>query len=104
MDSTYLHHIGQQGLGMAPNLLMIIFLFAGMWFLIIAPQRKKQKAQKKMIEALGSGDKVITIGGFYGIVQSVKDDRVVLKIAEGTKVEVQKSSIQTCLNMDGDNK
>ena len=41
-----------------------------------------------MIEALGSGDKVITVGGFYGIVQSVKDDRVVLKIAEGTKVEV----------------
>ena len=45
-----------------------------------------------------------SIGGFYGIVQSVKDDRVVLKIAEGTKVEVQKSSIQACLNMDGDNK
>jgi len=104
MDSTYLHHLGQQGFSMAPNLLMIIFLFAGMWFLIIAPQRKKQKAQKKMIEALGSGDKVVTIGGFYGIVQSVKDDRVVLKIAEGTKVEVQKSSIQACLNMDGDNK
>ena len=104
MDSTYLHHLGQQGPSMAPNLLMIIFLFAGMWFLIIAPQRKKQKAQKKMIEALGSGDKVVTIGGFYGIVQSVKDDRVVLKIAEGTKVEVQKSSIQACLNMDGDNK
>ena len=68
-----------QAPSMGPQLLMIVFLFLGMWFLIIAPQRKKQKKQKMMIEALGSGDKVVTIGGFYGIVQSVKEDRVVLK-------------------------
>ena len=86
------------------NLMMIVFLFAGMWFLIIAPQRKKQKEQQKMIDALGSGDKVVTVGGFFGIVQSVKDDRVVLKIAEGTKVEVRKSAVEACLNKDNDKK
>ena len=100
MDLTPLMILGQQPPSMAPQLLMIVFLFLGMWFLIIAPQRKKQKQQQKMIEALGSGDKVVTIGGFYGIVQSVKDDRVVIKIAEGTKVEVRKSAVEACLNKD----
>ena len=100
MDLTPLTTLGQQPPSMAPQLLMIAFLFLGMWFLIIAPQRKKQKQQQKMIEALGSGDKVVTIGGFYGIVQSVKDDRVVIKIAEGTKVEIRKSAIESCLNKD----
>ncbi|MEL0117971.1 MAG: preprotein translocase subunit YajC, partial [Opitutae bacterium] len=100
MDLTPLIILGQQPPSMAPQLLMIVFLFLGMWFLIIAPQRKKQKQQQKMIEALGSGDKVVTIGGFYGIVQSVKDDRVVIKIAEGTKVEVRKSAVEACLNKD----
>ena len=96
MDLTPLTTLGQQPPSMAPQLLMIAFLFLGMWFLIIAPQRQQQK----MIEALGSGDKVVTIGGFYGIVQSVKDDRVVIKIAEGTKVEIRKSAIESCLNKD----
>ena len=57
-----------------------------------------------MIDALGSGDKIVTVGGFFGIVQSVKDDRVVLKIAEGTKVEVRKSAVEACLNKDNDKK
>ena len=75
-----------------------------MYFLIIAPQRKKQKQQEKMIDALVAGDKVVTIGGFHGIVQSVKDNRIVLKIAESTKVEIEKSAVQTCLNKDGGDK
>jgi preprotein translocase subunit YajC len=82
------------------TLIMMGCLFAGMYFLIIAPQRKKQKEQEKMIASLSSGDKVVTIGGFHGIVQSVKDNRIVLKIAEGTKVELEKSAIQSCLNKD----
>ena len=76
-------------------------LFLGMYFLIIAPQRKKQKETQKMIDALGTGDKIITIGGFHGIVQSVKENRVIVKIAEGTKVELEKSAIQTCVNQSG---
>ena len=72
---------------MVPQLLMIVFLFWE-WFIIALPRRSKQ--QQKMI-GLGSGDKVVTIGDST-VVQSVKDDRVVIKIAEGAKVEVRKSS------------
>jgi preprotein translocase subunit YajC len=104
MESTNFFYTAQAGNPGMMNLMMIVFLFAGMWFLIIAPQRKKQKEQQKMINALGSGDKIVTVGGIFGIVQSVKDDRVVLKIAEGTKVEVRKSAVEACLNKDNDKK
>ncbi|MBT3468440.1 MAG: preprotein translocase subunit YajC [Opitutae bacterium] len=104
MESINFFYTAQTGSPGMMNLVMIVFLFAGMWFLIIAPQRKKQKEQQKMIDALGSGDKVVTVGGFYGIVQSVKDDRVIIKIAEGTKAEVRKSAIEACLNKDSNQK
>ena len=89
---------------MVPTLIMMGCLFAGMYFLIIAPQQKKQKQQQKMVDSLSNGDRVITIGGFHGIVQSVKDSIVVVKIAEGTKVEIEKSAVQSCLNKDQDSK
>jgi len=69
-------------------ILFFILLFAGMWFLIIAPQRKRQKQQEAMIKALQTGDKVLTSGGVYGEITNVKDDRLTVKIAENVKVEV----------------
>lgn len=76
------------------QLLFFGLFFAAMWFLLIAPQRKKQKAHQQMIKSLGTGDEVLTTGGIYGIVTNVKDDRLVVRIAEGTKVEVARGSIQ----------
>ncbi|HEX9784589.1 MAG TPA: preprotein translocase subunit YajC [Opitutaceae bacterium] len=79
---------------MMGQLLFFGLFFAAMWFLLIAPQRKKQKAHQQMIKSLGTGDEVLTTGGIYGIVTNVKDDRLVVRIAEGTKVEVARGSIQ----------
>tara|TARA_Y100001968_G_C19166284_1_gene623386 strand:+ start:198 stop:407 length:210 start_codon:yes stop_codon:yes gene_type:complete len=64
-----------------------------MWFLLIAPQRKKQKQHDKMVQSLQPGTDVVTLGGIYGTITSVKDDRFVLKIADNVKVEVTKASI-----------
>ena len=83
--------------GMWPILLM----FAAMYFLIIAPQRKKQKQHQKMITELQSGAEVVTSGGIYGTVTNVKDDRFVVRIAENTKIEVTKGSIASVVNSDG---
>jgi preprotein translocase subunit YajC len=80
------------GAGMM-NLIFIGFMFAAMWFLIIAPQRKKQKQHAKMISELESGDEVLTAGGVYGEITSKKDDRFVVRISDGVKVEVAKSFI-----------
>ena len=74
-------------------LLPFVLIFAAMWFLLIAPQRKKQKQHDKMVQALEPGTDVVTLGGIYGTITSVKDDRFVLKIADNVKVEVTKASI-----------
>jgi preprotein translocase subunit YajC len=78
------------GLG---QFLPIILLFVGMWFLIIAPQRKRQKAHEKMLSELKTGDEIVTTGGLFGIITNVKDDRFVVKIADNTKVELGKSFV-----------
>jgi len=80
------------GGGLTP-ILFFILLFAGMWFLIIAPQRKRQKQQEAMIKALQTGDKVLTSGGVFGEITNVKDDRLTVKIADGVKVEVARSFV-----------
>ena len=79
------------------SFLPIIFLAGAMYFLMIAPQRKKQKTHEKMIAALKTGDEVVTTGGMYGIITNVKDDRFVLRVAENTKIEVAKGFIQSVL-------
>jgi len=92
-----LTHLAQQpapapGGGLTP-ILFFILLFAGMWFLIIAPQRKRQKQQEAMIKALQTGDKVLTSGGVYGEITNVKDDRITVKIADGVKVEMARAYV-----------
>lgn len=88
----------------APNPLMsllpMLLLFAGFWFLIISPQRKKQKEHERMVTELKTGAEVVTAGGIYGTIANVKDDRFVVKVADGVKIEVTKNSIGTCLNKD----
>jgi preprotein translocase subunit YajC len=89
----------------APNgfltMLPLILLVGGMYFLMIAPQRKKQKAHEKMLSELQSGAEVITTGGIYGTITNVKDDRFVVRIADNTKIEVGKSFIQSVVKADG---
>jgi preprotein translocase subunit YajC len=91
------------GFGGGPSFMIIAYLalFVGIWFLLVAPQRKKQKEHDKMLAALQSGDEVVTNGGIYGTITNVKDDRFVIKIAEGLKVEVGKGFINTLVKRPG---
>jgi len=75
------------------DFLPFIVIFAAMYFLIIAPQRKKQKQHQKMVSELKSGAEVMTSGGIYGTITNVKEDRFVVKIGENTKVELSKASV-----------
>jgi len=86
------------GPGGSSQLLILGLLFVGMWFLIIAPQRKKQKKHARMLEALKTGDAVLTNGGIYGMIANIKQDRFVLKIADNTKIELHKSFIQSIVS------
>jgi preprotein translocase subunit YajC len=73
---------------------LIIGIF---YFLIIRPQNKKQKETQRMLNALKKGDKVVTIGGIHGIIQSVKDgsNSVIVKVDENTKMEFSRSAISS---------
>jgi preprotein translocase subunit YajC len=64
-----------------------------MWFLIIGPQRKRQKAHEDMLSKLETGDTVVTSGGIFGTITNVKEDRLVVRIADNTKVELGKNFV-----------
>ena len=82
---------------MLQTVLPMLLLFAAMYFLMIAPQRKKQKEHEKMLKALQSGDDIVTTGGIYGTITNVKEDRFVVRIADNTKIEVGKSFVTAVL-------
>jgi preprotein translocase subunit YajC len=82
------------------GLWMIALIFVIFYFLLIRPQQKKQKEHQKMLESLRKGDKVVTSGGVYGTVIGVKENVVVLKIAENVKVEFAKSAVTGIISRD----
>jgi preprotein translocase subunit YajC len=71
-----------------------IFIFAIFYLILIRPQQKQQKELRKMLDALKTGDKVVTTAGIFGIISQVKDKSVVVKIADNTKVEMLRTAIQ----------
>lgn len=75
------------------QLVPIIILFALMYFILLRPQLKKQKEHEALIQKIKGGERVIAAGGIYGTVTSVRANSVILKVAEGVKIEVQKTSI-----------
>ena len=75
-------------------LLFVVLMFAAMYFLMIAPQRKRQKQHQKMLSELKTGDKVLTIGGMIGTISNVKEKTFIVKLGDNNKVEFIKSAIQ----------
>jgi preprotein translocase subunit YajC len=75
------------------QLLPFVFIIAIFYFLIIRPQNKKRKETEKMLSALKKGDKVVTIGGLHGTIQSVKETTVILKADDNVKLEFLRSAI-----------
>ena len=82
------------GLGSMGSLALPILFFVVLYFLMIAPNQKKQKKWQEMLSKLKSGDRVTTNGGLRGTVLTVKDDVVVLRVQpDGVKLEFVKSAI-----------
>jgi preprotein translocase subunit YajC len=82
------------GLGNLGSLALPILFFVVLYFLMIAPNQKKQKKWQEMLGQLKSGDRVTTNGGLRGTVLTVKDDVVVLRVQpDGVKLEFVKSAI-----------
>jgi preprotein translocase subunit YajC len=82
------------------SLFMIALIFVIFYFLLIRPQQKKQKQHQNMLGTLKKGDRVVTSGGLYGTVVGVKENVVVLRIAEDVKVEFVKSAVTSIVTKE----
>jgi preprotein translocase subunit YajC len=74
-------------------IIILVAMLVLMYFLLIRPQRAQQRKAQDMLSALKPGDEVITIGGIYGDVIEVEEDKVVLEIAEDVHIEVTRRAI-----------
>ena len=76
-------------LGMLP----LVAIFAAMYFLLLRPQRKRQKETRNLQTSLQEGDEIITSSGIYGWISSVEDNYFWVEIAKDTEVRVSKSAV-----------
>jgi len=84
---------GAQGGGGLMSFLPLILIFVIFYFLLIRPQQKKAKEHRQMLENIKKGDKVITTGGIYAVVEAVGANTITLKIAENVRVKLGKGYI-----------
>lgn len=75
------------------NIGMIVLIFVIFYFFMIRPQTKRQKEIRKFQDSLGNGKKVVTQGGIYGVIREVRENYVVLEIADGVKIRVSKGMV-----------
>jgi len=81
------------GGSMLTALLPFALVFVIFYFLLIRPQRTKQKKHQGMVEQLKPGDKIITSGGIHGTIMGVQEDKIELRIASNTKIDITKNAI-----------
>jgi preprotein translocase subunit YajC len=75
----------------------LIFIFVIMYFVMIRPQTKRQAEQKKLISSLKTGDRVVTNAGIHGLISNVKDNTIIVKVADNVKIEMEKSAVTNVL-------
>jgi len=81
-----------------PFVLMIVIFY----FILIRPQRKKEKSLKALVNALAVGDEIVTIGGIYGKVTGLKDDTIIIESGNGTeksRIKVARWAVKDCLTI-----
>jgi len=78
---------------MIGSLMPLVLIFVIFYFLLILPQRKKQKEHIQMVESLKKGDKIITTGGIYGTVTNVKKNYLEIEVEDKVKLRVQRGAV-----------
>ena len=71
---------GSTAAALITTFLPLVLIFVVFWFMLIRPQRKKDKQVKEMLNNLKAGDRICTIGGIYGTIVGIKDDTVTLSV------------------------
>lgn len=90
--NTLLLEAQPQGSGWS-SMLLIVAMIAIFYFFMIRPQSKKQKELKKQRESMQNGDKVVTAGGIHGKIKEIKDATIIMEVAPGVSIKVDKNSV-----------
>ncbi len=81
--------------------LIILLAFGVLWLVMIRPQRARQQRQRQLLESVEPGDEVLTVGGLYGIVQSIDEEGdLIVEIADGIHVRLARRSVATVVKPD----
>lgn len=75
------------------TLLSLVILVGAFYFLLIRPQQQRQKQHRALMSSLVEGDRVVTIGGVYGTITTLEDDRVGVKVSSGVVIEFDRAAI-----------
>lgn len=84
---------GQQAINPIVNLFPLILIFVIFYFLLIRPQKSKEKEHKKMLTGLNKNDEIVTSSGIHGTIVNVKDKTVILRIDDNVKIEIDKNCV-----------
>lgn len=76
------------------GLIPLIVFFVIFYFLLIRPQQKQQKARQEMLSNLKKGDEIVTIGGMYGTIKDIKDDELIVKIADNLNIRMARYGVE----------
>jgi preprotein translocase subunit YajC len=82
-----------EGFGDWTFIIVLLGIFVIFYLLFIRPQRKRQKEHQQLVQELKRGDKVITAGGIYGVIESVSEESIVIKVESGATMRVARSSV-----------
>jgi preprotein translocase subunit YajC len=85
----------------AAPLLLWIAIFVVFYFLLIRPQQVQQRRYREMLGRLKKGDRVLTRGGLYGVVIEIKDNQLLLELAQNVRVRAERSAVQAIVNKGG---
>lgn len=83
------------------SMMPLVFIFIIFYFLLIRPQQKKAKEHAKLVEAIKTGDEVVTSAGIHGTIANVKEKTFVIKIADNVKVEFDRAAVASVVKSSG---
>ena len=79
-------------------ILYFVVIAAAFFLLIVLPQRRRATAHRALLETLAVGDEVVTIGGIFGTIREIDEDRIELEVAEGVVVSIARNAIAQIAN------
>lgn len=84
---------GAEGTSGMSTILMLVLMIGVFYFFIIRPQLKKQKELKSFRESLKAGDSIVTIGGVHGVIKSIQETTLIIKVEDGSVLKIERTAI-----------